>query len=308
MSAVAVYDASDTKRSRSTKSEMAAFRDAIYNLVETNQPCSDRNVYYRAVTAGLIEKDAGGSRNNYQRLIRTISYLRESGDMPFDWITDETRLRRGPHLHDDATSALAYWQQTYRRDLWRRQPTHLEVWVESDSVGSEIIDTTWDLGVNLYSCRGQSSKTLVWRCVQEWRQLAKPVEIIYLGDWDPTGLAIPKSLEARFERYGQDLDIQLDRLAVDENDVDDVGAHAGHAANRRDPNYAAFAATCREHDLDPTVAVEVEAIPAPQLRAWVAGEVLNYQDRDLWEREAQIEKAERESLAGLLQQFQGGQS
>src|SRR5262249_370480 len=123
-------------------------------------------------------------------------------------------------------------------------------------------------GVSLYSCRGQSSKTLAWRCVQEWRRLGKPVEIIYLGDWDPTGLAIPRSLVERFARYGPDLNIKVLRLAVLAEDIKSMGLE-GHEANRSDPNYAAFSERCRREDLNPYEAVEVEAIEAPTLRRWV---------------------------------------
>jgi hypothetical protein len=298
MTALAAYAASSTKRPRSTKAEMASFREAIYQLVAANQPCSDRNVYYRAVTAHLVPKDVQGKRNNYTKVIRAIGHLRESGEMPFDWITDETRLRRGPTLFDGADSALKHWHESYRRDLWRSQARHVEVWVESDSVGSEVIDTTWGLGVNLYSCRGQSSKTLAWRCIQEWRRLDKPVEIIYLGDWDPTGLAIPKSLVERFARYGSDLNITVFRLTVLADDIKDL-ALEGHEVNRRDPNYAAFVEECHRKDLDPNEAVEVEAVEAPTLRGWTEDAITERIDRQAWEMELTIEEQEREGLALL---------
>jgi hypothetical protein len=301
------YDASDIKprRARRTKAELVEFNRELYRIVEANQPVSDRNVYYRAVSAGLIDKDtAATKRRNYQKVIRAIGGMRESGEMPFGWIVDNTRLRRGPRLHDSMGDALADMTRLYRRNLWRTQSTHVEVWCESDSAASEVVDVTWGLGVSLMSCRGQSSSTFAWTAVQDWRQLDKNVIAIYVGDWDPSGLAIARSLEERLKRYGPELDIEFQRLAIEPEDIENEELKLrefAHETNRADPNYKAFVTTCQEHGFDPDESIELEAVEAPTLRAWVRDIISEcIDDKEQWEMAEKIEEEERKSLSAIV--------
>jgi hypothetical protein len=57
---------------------MTEFRHAIFDIVAMHRPCSARQVYYRAVVAGLIDKDGTGSRSNEQRVGRALNEMREA--------------------------------------------------------------------------------------------------------------------------------------------------------------------------------------------------------------------------------------
>ncbi|MFE3142967.1 hypothetical protein [Streptomyces scopuliridis] len=58
------------------------------------------------------------------------------------------------------------------------------------------------LGVGLYSCRGQSSKSFAYEAMQQYAHQGKGVTVIFGGDWEPTGRCIPRSVVERMERYG----------------------------------------------------------------------------------------------------------
>ncbi len=141
-----IADAPKAKKKHSTKAEMEAFRAAIRSIVKQHGPCSVRHVFYQAVVAGLVEKDVGTSRANEQRVGRALNHMRETGTMPFTWITDNTRTRFSVKSYRSGDAALAEWTRAYRRDLWQSQARHVEVWCESDSIAGVIDDLVRRVG------------------------------------------------------------------------------------------------------------------------------------------------------------------
>lgn len=122
------------QRGRKTKAETAAFNDAIWEICAINQPLSARQCYYRAVVAGLVDKDTAGSRKNEQMIGHALEVMRERGVaqydfdtpppmeepwvlrsmgiIPFEWITDNTRTRFQADLHDTRPTRWRTWPGT----------------------------------------------------------------------------------------------------------------------------------------------------------------------------------------------------
>ena len=345
MSATAVYEASAVKRDRRTKSEMAEFREAIFGIVAKHRPCSARQVYYRAVVAGLIEKDGTGTRKGEAKVGRILNELRErwldyrpggidrgvyqryaaealaciteagEGDvtemtcrtlgdvMPFDWITDNTRTRYQADVWASKDAAVRDMIHYYRRDLWRMQPRHVEVWCESDSIAGVLLGLCDGYGVPLLPCRGQAPKRFVYDSAQAYAELGKPVTVLYVGDFDPCGLDIGNSVRDRISRYlppacGVEIDFQ--RIAITAQQVL-TDALPGHGLNR---NIAPavrerFLAECCAYGI-PGEAVEAEAMPPDQLREIVTGAIVSRIDARQWALERAVEEQERRSLSSML--------
>jgi hypothetical protein len=294
-----VYEASKIKRVRRTRAEMDEYRGAIRELVEVNQPCSCRQVYYLGI-GRYWEKDTGGSRNIYNDVVRNLGLMRESGEIPWSWITDATRYCRIPTMYDSTDEALERTAEFYRRDLWSSQPWRVEVWAESDSISGVIDPVTRALGVGLFSCRGQASKTFAQSSAEAYRHIGKPVKIFYVGDHDPSGIAISRSLNERLERYNAEaVPIFFERLAVTAADV--LGSSlTSHTVNRADNNYRRFAEYCRGSALDPGEAIEVEAIPPPVLRSRLNDAVYEMvHDADSWNATLAAEESERGILLAI---------
>lgn len=297
------YVARDTKRRRSTRSEVERFRTDLYGVVENAQPCSVRHAYYLAVTHGLVEKDQGGKKRSYTRVMRAIGDLREKGLMPFQWIVDDTRLRRGVPQWRRAEEALDHWTRAYRRDLWQSQPNALEVWCESDSLAGILIEVTADLGVTLLSTKGQSSKAFAWTAAQYWDGEDRDVVVLYVGDFDPAGLVIGETLEEKLRRYSEfdAAKLQFVRVAVLPDQVRSMGL-LGHDLNRSAPGLEGFLRTCDEHGLAHE-AVEAEAIDPNTMRDLLRTAIEGYVDPRSWNAEMDIERLERESLAAVHGRF-----
>jgi hypothetical protein len=275
---------------------METFRNALYDIVETNQPCSVRQVYYLGI-GRFWDKDVGQKSPAYDRVCSNLGKMREGGDLPFEWIADSTRYRRIRPQHNSVEEALEETARFYRRDLWRQQPRHIEVWTESDSITGVIDDVVMGMGAGLFSCRGQSSKSFAHGAAVEYERIGKPVTVLYVGDWDPTGLGIQRSLLERLRRYSNgSVDIDLDRVAVTSSDVR-WGRLVSHSVNKNDNNHKRFKAHCERMRLDPNVAIEAEAIPPTELRERVHEALLELvEDIETWNGTLAAEESEREIM------------
>lgn len=272
---------------------------AICGLAEAARPCSVRHIYYLGL-GSLWDKDTGASRRNYSVVVREVGYLRETGRLPWEWITDGTRMVRQETQYDSLDDAMRRNAESYRRNLWASQSRRVEAWVESDSVGGVVQQITSAWGVGLFSCRGQSSKTFVWEAAQQYARLGKPVTVIFCGDWDPTGRCVPRSVVERMERYGNgELDLKFRQIAITADDVR-AGQLTTHDVNTRDVNYKRYREECLREGIDPHIAVEVEAMRPGVLRqrldAAIEGLV---DDVRQWNVETRTEEAERELLRSL---------
>src|SRR5262245_1806927 len=82
-----------SKRSRRTKAAIGSVRDTIKGILELNNPQTVRQVFYALTVRGCISKE----EIEYKRtVVRLLTEMRESGEVPFDWIADNTRLMRKP--------------------------------------------------------------------------------------------------------------------------------------------------------------------------------------------------------------------
>jgi hypothetical protein len=74
------------------------------------------------------------ARSEMQRVYRLLKEAREEGDIPWDWIVDETRaIERVPTWSDPEEYARCV-ARSYRRDFWNQQPHRVQVWSEKWTV------------------------------------------------------------------------------------------------------------------------------------------------------------------------------
>jgi hypothetical protein len=215
--------------------------------------------------------------------------------LPFDWIVDSTRGVDEVQAYDSAAGALHELAYFYRQRMWTTQSRRVECWVESDSAAGIFQPIIYQWGVPQYSARGQAGKKLVYDAAVRCVEIGKPLTVLYFGDHDSTGVVIPESIEGRRERYsGGVLDVDFIRLGATPEDVTS-GRYATHQANERDPNYKTFRRYCQGLGLDPTEAMEFEAIPAPQSRTRLEQAIRSHIEWDAW-HEAQAEQERNQAI------------
>src|SRR4051794_41050289 len=73
---------------RRSRSAMRDLRGQLREIVAAYKPMTCRQVFYQAVTRGLIEK----TESEYKKTIcRLLLAMRRDGQLPYRWITDGTR-------------------------------------------------------------------------------------------------------------------------------------------------------------------------------------------------------------------------
>lgn len=283
-------------RVRRTRAEIEAFDTSVALIAERVRPATCRQVYYRAVVAELVDKDARG----YRLVCESLARQRWAGSLPWEWIVDETRAQRAPQSWADANRGMASFAEAYRRDVWRSQPVAVEVWCESDSLAGTLVSVTWKLGVPLFSGRGFASITSLRGAAEQIARRdgdGQGSAILYVGDLDPSGWeasrAAERGLARHLDDHGSDALPMFRRVAVNPSDVGIYGLPTGCRPKSKGPGSTSWWADGGP-GLDYTV--EAEAFEPEKLRQIVRKSVLGLADVDALQRAWRVEMLERETL------------
>ncbi len=229
------------KRRRRTDAQTKQLERQIYEVLAMDHPQSLRHVFYRMTDPRLpepVDKTEAGYRQVMDRLIK----MRRSGEVPYNWLADAGRKGYHVNTYRDRFEYAKHMARFYRADLWQYAEHYVEVWVESESLGGTVREDCKDLAVSLYAAKGFSSLTQTFEASEEiWygsdRGL-RSVEIIYIGDYDPAGVLIPRDIERKLrghldprhkERWvwkeGEDdtFPLNFHRIAVTEEQIAEMG-------------------------------------------------------------------------------------
>ena len=105
-------------RKRRNQQEMETVKDAIINFAQSMRPVSVRQIFYNLTTKNLVEKTKNlveKTKNGYEQVVSISGKMRENGELPFSWISDNTRWMRKPDTHDSLMDALEITQEAYRK-------------------------------------------------------------------------------------------------------------------------------------------------------------------------------------------------
>ena len=151
----------------------------------------------------------------------------------------------------------------YRADAWRDADAYVEVRCESRSIASVVQGDCQELGVSLYPSGGFSSLTLLFdaagQIAAEVEDTDKSIEIIYIGDYDPSGVLIDRDIEVRLRKHladaGVTYPLAFHRIAITAEQIEqyDLPSKPRKATDRR------------ARHIERTV--EAEAMPAGVLRS-----------------------------------------
>ena len=213
------YRARPTKRPRRSKSDIAVIREGIYEIVEEQRPMTVRQIFYRAVSRGLVEKKESEYKGTVGRL---LTEMRLDGTLPFHWLADNTRWMRKPTTFDSLEDALQHTARFYRRDLWADADDYVEVWLEKDALAGVLMDVTAEYDVPLMVSRGYSSLSYLHSAAQAIEYENKPACIYYFGDYDPSGVDIPRNIQARLEEFAPDSEITFEIVAVTPEQIEEL--------------------------------------------------------------------------------------
>ena len=172
----------------------------MYAAAEAAQPITGRGIGYKLFTRGLIPSMA---RSEMQRVYRLLKEARERGDIPWDWIVDETREFERCSVWDDPQEFAAAVSRAYRRDFWTQQPVRVEVWSEKGTVRGVLQPVLDEYAVGFRVMHGFSGATTIHDVAQD--DDGRDLIVLYVGDYDPSGLYMSEhDLPDRLAKYGGD--------------------------------------------------------------------------------------------------------
>jgi hypothetical protein len=268
--------------------------DACHDILTVIQPASVRAVCYQLFTRGLLPSMQKACTD---RVSKQLVYAREQGIIPWEWIVDETRKVEKPATWHDPQGFVRDALYSYRRDWWVPQPVRVEVWSEKGTVRGTLAPILDQYAVAFRVLHGFGSATVVHGVSEESLQDPRPLIVFYVGDWDPSGLCMSeRDLPQRIARYGGL--VRLQRIALTSTDVYASPLPSFEAETKRgDSRYGWFVARYG------TQCWELDALNPVVLRQRVESVILGEIDQETWARYEQVERAERDSLVGFLQNW-----
>jgi hypothetical protein len=277
------YVAKRPKRFRRTKAAIGSIRDTAKAILEESNPQTVRQVYYALTVKGAIAK----TETEYQRtVVRLLVEMRERGDTPFEWIADNTRWQRKPSSFTGIEACLKATAESYRRNLWAAMPIYVEVWCEKDALAGVIMEETKVYDVPLMVAKGYSSITFIHAAAKAIEAKGKPAYIYHFGDLDPSGVDAARDIEAKLRRYAPGAEIHFERPAVTREQVELWNL----------PTRPTKQSDTRAKKFGSATSVELDAIPARQLREIVRGCIERHVDQHQLQILRTAEESERELL------------
>lgn len=268
---------------------------AMERILKEIQPATVRAVCYRLFVEGLIDSMATG---NTAKVSRHLVWAREQGIIPWAWIVDDTRQAERVASWDNPGEILATAARQYRKDYWTNQPNWIEIWSEKNTIKGTLAPVLHQYGITFQVMRGFTSATNIQKAASETVLSSKPLTILYVGDWDPSGLHMSEvDIPRRLARYKGSATIR--RIALTKADVTERGLPSFDAADKaKDPRHRWF------RERYGSRCWELDALPPPILRESVEAEIRQRMDMDAWEHDRAIEQAEIQSMGEFLDEWQ----
>lgn len=283
-----------------------------YQILRADHPMTLRQLHYAIFSKKEIGYD--NTQADYKRLSRVTTYARrlhrefelqapdwirlpdtswekheraapEYG-IPSDWIVDETREAETVNVFRNADSYISAVSWSYRRDNWQDQPRHVEVWTEKARVLGSIRDTANELGITLRVYRGFGSTGMEGQIGREFAGIAKNITILFLGDHDPSGRVIEQDIHHRAQ-VAAGRKFEMVRLAIHPEDIRKFNLPP-QKIKTTDSRAAAF----RQQYGNDAATVELDALPAAELRRRITEAVSGLIDHERWDRQIAVQAVE----------------
>jgi len=175
------------------------------------------------------------------------------------------------------------------------QQTKPVLWLEKDALFTPVsrIASRY-YRVRTYAARGYSSFTSVYEAAQEIDG-DKPVQVLVLSDFDPSGQDIVRDVGERLRRYGARR-FGLGKIALTGEQVLALGLPP-MPAKRRNPRYQGFVAAQGDQ------AVELDALPPDELERVVSRAIEFHIDWGQWDRDIERTRQEREEVRRRVEEL-----
>jgi hypothetical protein len=270
-------------------SKIATIRQALRELLAEHQrdgalPTSARFLFYELVQRGIIAKHVEGKkRRPDQDMSDALIDIRESGEIPWDWIVDETRSLNCFDGYPSIKEGLLDYLPVIHLDPWDGRPPM--ILTESRSLAGVLRSLCREYRVRIASTNGQCGgflHTVILPALKPKNQ------VLYLGDFDLSGNQIEENTRRVLEHKVGELD--WERVALTEAQVVQYDLPR---IEKRDRRY---------NDERPHEAVETEAL-SQNLIIEILRDQLEWRLPEPLERVQERAQVQRDRLEAYLQEY-----
>ncbi len=169
---------------------------------------TSRQLYYQLVAANAVPN----SEKSYKMITSLLTDARYWGVIDWDFIVDLGREPIIPQQFKDVEDLMRAAVNSLKYDRWEGQGAYVEVWVEKQALQSVLEPIGRDLHVPIVVNKGYSSASAMHSAAErliDAEDRGKIAQIVYLGDFDPSGEDMVRDIEDRLLEFGvQDLELE----------------------------------------------------------------------------------------------------
>jgi hypothetical protein len=273
--------------------EIADFRDKLIAIVEKQKPMTVRQVYYQMEVhhPGIISKDDSG----YDKVQMTLVKLRDSGDIDYEDIVDNTRRTIRNVTFDSIEEFFDTVRNWYDRNLWLNHKCRVHFAIEKDALAGVIEPETYPMGVPLHIVRGFNSVSFSYVIAKEIAALKVPVYVYHLIDYDQYGVDAGNALEAKLKELAPNADIRYVRLAITPEQIREWNLPTRRTKfyDKPGPNHA----RALEHG---PISVDLDAIPPNVLRKLVRDAIKKHMPKKVLDAARAKEAIDKEHIEEII--------
>ncbi len=182
-----------------------------------------RQLYYQLVSRDIVPN----KKEEYKKLSTLLKEGRMGGVVDWDAIEDRLRKPDKPSSFDSPKDLMKAAISQYQKPRQDGQPYYMEVWVEKDALSGVLSRVTRKYHIPIMVNRGYSSVSAMYdafmRIVNYAAYQQIPARIIYLGDFDPSGLDMIRDISDRIIEFKdgyndgdlvREMDFDVDAVAL----------------------------------------------------------------------------------------------
>lgn len=263
-------------------------------FAKAEKPVTIRQIFYHLVSRNILKN----TEREYKKLVRILVRARKAGFVPFEWIEDRSRNPLILPLYPNILDYIENKIERYYKDTWQNQPCFIIILLEKEALAGIVWEVASIYNVPVFPTKGYSSWSMFYKDIrsQVQKYSDKPLVVLVLGDYDPSGTDIPRDHLEKLEFLGVRPTV-VERIALTREQVVEYRLPP-QMAKRDDPRYERFAQEYGEHS------VELDALRPSTLRNIVEEAILKYLDHEAFVKDWEIEQQEKEKLREAMKDLE----
>ncbi len=264
-----------------------------------------RQLYYRFIATDAFPEarrdPVSGTKNtekNYKWLGKLISDARLAGLIDWSHLEDRGREKHGGDGGwGEPRNIIDYGARNYAITRWDGQDQYVEVWVEKQALEDVVSRPCLTWNVPYFACKGYVSQSSMHEAALRLRRTvaaSRQKTIIHLGDHDPSGIDMSRDIRERLAMFGADVEVVRVALNMDQVEQYDPPPSPAKITDSRAADYISL------YGED---SWELDALEPATLESLIETHILDRLDTDLWDRRAEREERERQTLVAMRDHY-----